>query len=361
MNIVRIQGEKEKSEGIYYEVDFNQKPIGFGGMGTVMRGVRVESRGERINVAIKFLFDDLPQNAVDRARREASIQLLNDNLVRMYGFVETDVDHVKRLHVVSELLDGIMLHDFLQGTIVNVDGEEVPFFTKLYDEYCRDKEKFAVFIIKNILSGIMALHDAGFIHRDIDPSNIMLTTDGKIKLIDFGVARKISANSAGPERQLTTEGNFIGKANYAAPELAVGDIQHQNATTDIYAIGILLYQIIIGKLPFEGPIVEVLQQQIGEPLPVQNIKNPGIKHIVSKATAKKQRLRYQSAAEFRVALEQWENAPGGFMGDASAHMGYAGTSTSFLDKVADMSIGLLAAFVSLLGVGLGVLSYYLLS
>lgn len=360
MALVNIAGENEKSMGIHYEVDFDQKPIGFGGMGTVMKGVRVEEKtGVRIDVAIKFLFDDLPQNAVDRARREASIQLQNDNLVRMYGFVETHDGGVQRLHVVSELLDGIMLHDFLKGSIVNHEGQSVPFFENLYAKYCADKEKFAVFLIKNILSGIMALHDSGFIHRDIDPSNIMLTTDGKIKLIDFGVARKISANSSGDEHQLTTAGHFIGKANYAAPELAIGDLQHQNATTDIYAIGILLYQIITGSLPFDGPMAEVLEKQIREPFPIQNISNPGIKRIVAKSTEKKQSLRYQSAAEFRVALEQWEHEPN--RPAAVQQPVYAASNEeSFLDKMALVNIGVLAAVSTVVGIGLGVLAYFVI-
>ena len=359
MAIVRIEGEKEKSMGVHYEVDFDQDPIGFGGMGTVMKGERVESNGVRIAVAIKFLFEDLPQNAVDRARREASIQLQNDNLVKMYGFVEIIDGDKHRLHVVSEFLDGIMLHDFLKGVIVNSKGETVPFFERLYNQFCENKAKFAIYLIKNILSGIMALHDAGYIHRDIDPSNIMLTTDGKIKLIDFGVARNISSMAKNDNRQLTVAGNFIGKASYAAPELAMGDIQHQNQSTDIYAIGILLYQILTGELPFNGPLYEVLEKQIREPLPLNNIQDNGLRRVIATATQKNQQMRYHSAAEFRVALEKLEYA----MEQASKQPKavQAAPSTGFFYKLATMSSGMIFLLMLILGVALGLLAYFIVS
>ena len=86
---------------------------------------------------------------------------------------------------------------------------------------------FALLVIKNILSGIMALHDKGYIHRDLDPSNIMITSDRKIKIIDYGIAKQLSTLTT-QDQQLTTAGQFMGKATYASPELVVGDVVHQN-------------------------------------------------------------------------------------------------------------------------------------
>ena len=88
MSIVRLQGEAEKQKHIYFEVDASKPAIGEGGMGKVMRGVCVNTDTNVTRpVAIKFLYDDLPAHAIERARREASIQLRNDNLVEMIGFV----------------------------------------------------------------------------------------------------------------------------------------------------------------------------------------------------------------------------------------------------------------------------------
>ena len=88
MSLVRLQGEIEKKNGVYYQVDSSDEPIGVGGMGQVYKGICVNERtGATRPVAIKFMFDDLPAQAIERARREASIQLRNDNLVEMLGFI----------------------------------------------------------------------------------------------------------------------------------------------------------------------------------------------------------------------------------------------------------------------------------
>ena len=173
----------------------------------------------------------------------------------MYGFIQIDEKSPSgihpRYHVVSELLHGVMLLDLLNGKLTDSDGKEVEFARKLYEQYNTDRYAFAIFIVKNILSGIMALHDKGFIHRDIDPSNVMVTSDGKVKIIDFGIAKQIDSLSA--DRHLTSTGQFMGKAAYAAPELVRGDVPHQNATTDIYAIGIVMFEPDYGKAAFRRP------------------------------------------------------------------------------------------------------------
>lgn len=117
MATIRLQGELERQKHIYYEFDSNDKPLGEGGMGKVYKGACIDERtGVAKDVAIKFMFSDLPEQAIERARREASIQLRNDNLVEMLGFIETTERNVmgevvKRYHVVSELLEGVMLDD----------------------------------------------------------------------------------------------------------------------------------------------------------------------------------------------------------------------------------------------------------
>lgn len=308
MAIVRLQGEVEKRNGIYYQVDSADEPIGVGGMGQVYRGIRVDERtGVTRPIAIKFMFDDLPAQAIERARREASIQLRNDNLVEMLGFIEINEctptgEIINHYHVVSELLTGVSLYDLMEGKTTDRNGEEVPFAVKLLQDYKNDPEHFARIIVINVLSGLMALHDAGYIHRDIDPSNIMVTSDGHIKLIDFGIAKQMNTLTTS-DKSLTVAGKFMGKPEYAAPELALGDIQHQNQTTDIYAMGILLYQCIVGHTPFEGARHDILEKQLKEKLPLDVIKNKDLRAIIAKACEKKQEARFQTSSEMRVALE----------------------------------------------------------
>ncbi len=317
---IKIQGIEEKANGVYYRVKPNAEPIGIGGMGRVYKGECVSELSGQVvrDVAVKFIYDDLPEDSdiVRRAKREASIQLRNDNLVEMLGFiVSEDCNEIgepcKHYHVVSELLDGVTLQDFLDGKLVNHQGLTLPFAEQLYKDYLKSPEDVACKIVEAVLSGIRALHDEGYIHRDIDPSNIMLTSDGRIKLIDFGIAKK-KVNLANTDSSYTISGQFIGKAKYASPEQVYGDVQHQDETTDIYAIGILFFQMITGHVPFDGPTVDVLEMQVKKKLPLKEIKNGSLRRIIAKATAKRQADRFLSASEFRVALDHRKAFDGRF-------------------------------------------------
>lgn len=309
MLIKRLQGQLEKRNGYYYEFDMHSKPIGEGGMGVVYKGFKIyEITGNRSVVAIKAMFDGLPAEVYERAEREASIRLRNDNLVEMLGFIsETEIDpygmHKNKYYVVSEYLNGVVLSDLLTGQFKDKDGIEIPYAKQLYTDYISEKEKTSIEIIRCVLSGILALHDKGYIHRDIDPTNIMVTDEGTIKLIDFGIAKYV--RSLGTiDKSLTSAGKFIGKAEFASPELVLGDVRNQGYPTDIYAIGILFYQLLVGKLPFTGSKYEVLQMQLNDKVPVKHIKNPLLAKIVKKATEKNKSDRYSSVAELRVEIDK---------------------------------------------------------
>ncbi|MBP3843331.1 MAG: serine/threonine protein kinase [Prevotella sp.] len=350
MSYFKIQGKTEKARGVYYQVDTDAVPIGYGGMGQVFKGTCVdEHTGATRPVAIKFMYADVSPQAIAHAQREASIQLRNDNLVEMLGFIELDErtvtgEVVKHYHVVSELLTGVSLADVLEGKTTDRDGNEVPFAVQMLQEYRNDSEYFARKIVTNVLSGLMALHDAGYIHRDIDPSNIMLTTDGHIKLLDFGIAKQMNAPVT-YDKKYTVEGKFIGKPEYAAPELALGDIEHHDQTTDIYAVGILLYQCIVGHTPFEGAHHEILEKQLNAKIPLAAIKNKALRKIIAKACEKKQELRYQSAAQMRADLDNL---------GSSAQSPLSKLSLSELSATAKMAIA------SVAGLLLGVLIHVLI-
>ena len=133
MNQKILQGENEKRNGIYYEYDPFSKPLGEGGMGVVYKGFRVNAAtGGRQVVAIKAMKDGLPAEVYGRARREASIQLKNDNLVEMMGFISTNEQElggraIRRYYVVSEFLNGVVLTDLLKGNFKDRDGIEIPY------------------------------------------------------------------------------------------------------------------------------------------------------------------------------------------------------------------------------------------
>ena len=309
MAVIKLRNENG-DRNIVYEFDDASNPLGEGGMGRVFRGYQIDlAHNIRRDVAIKMMFADLPDHVIERARREASIRIVNDNLLEMIDFVEVKEKNAygqvlaTRYHVVSEYLDGINLDELLEGRTVNHNGKPNAMAEKLYAEYCNNREKFVGLVFRNILSGIMALHYAGYVHRDVDPSNIMVTSDGKIKLIDFGIARAL--NALGQDKHLTSTGQFLGKTSYAAPELVNGDIAHQDYRTDIYALGIMLFQLIVGHLPFEGTMLEVSDKQLHSNLPLQQVRDRMVRRIIKKATQKKQENRYQTAAEFLVDIDKW--------------------------------------------------------
>lgn len=311
MNIIRIQGDFERRQGVYYEYDRDSQPLGEGGMGRIYQGYMVNeaSGGFRRPVAIKEIHEHIARDPqlIERAQRESSIQIDHDNLLRMYGFVPNMEYNslqnatIARYYMIMERLVGVSLDQIIKGVVTDKSGMHIPYAQTIHDLFYTNRTEAIVKVVRNILSGIMALHDRGYIHRDIDPSNIMVTIDNRIKLIDFGVCKNISMLAQ--DKALTQAGSFIGKVNYAAPELVLGDVTHQNATTDLYAVGILIYQLAVGRLPFTGTNQDVMAAHIQHKMPVNDITDKELRKIVDKATQKKQEKRYQSAAEMIVDLD----------------------------------------------------------
>lgn len=339
MAIIILQGCRE----IHYEVDTALKPIRVDSMGRVYKGRMVnESTGKMRPVAVEFMFDGLPTSAYERARREASIQLHHGNLIEMLEFIDTkesyETDCLKtHYYIVSELLEGVILSNLLKGDTTDYNGRNVPYAEYLLAMYHRNPELFAKTIVSNIISGLMTLHDAGYIHRDVSSSNIMITSDGHIKLINFGLVKRINSLAI-DDNSLTTTGMFIGKSEYVAPELVLGDVEHQNQTTDIYAVGILLYQCITGHTPFDGQHHDILQKQLKEKMPLTAIKNKQLRYIIATACNKEQQLRYQSLNQMRMNLEI-EQRP-------------KTSGNSLISKVLAAPIAIIAAPISLATTGI---------
>lgn len=311
-----LQGEAERRNNYYYEFDRSQGSIGQGGMGVVFKGRMVdETTGASRDVAIKEIVTEGSPNeqalVVDRAKREASIRLNNDNVVEMMGFVEV---HEKKLnisktryYVVSEFLDGVTLDKVLEGDCLDYHGDPVDYAVELHRQYEENREETAARITRNLLSAIMAIHDLGYIHRDIDPSNIMVTRDGHIKLFDLGIALKSGDGNSLEFQKLA--GAAVGKAKYSAPELISGQMSLQNYTTDTYSIGVIFYQLITGHLPFEGNNFDIQQGHLKKKPDLRGIKSSLYRDVIAKALQKKQSRRFQSSASMRSALDGIDPVP----------------------------------------------------
>lgn len=307
-----LQGDFEKHQGIRYEFDRFQKPIGEGGMGVVFKGAMYDDNTGVFlrEVAIKEVAPQVTpeetETLVKKAKREASIRLHNDNLVEMLSFIEVDDNKLrivkKKYYVVSEFLSGVTLSDILQGNYKDYAGNIIEYARQIGENLKSEPTKTASHIIKSILYGITALHDNGYIHRDVDPSNIMITEDGYIKLIDFGIAKRLDELDA--QDEMLCNGLFMGKVEYASPELINGDINNQGFYTDIYGIGALFYRLITGRLPFEGNRIEMLNAHCKKPLNGSLITDKKCRSIICKAMSKKREDRYQTSSEMRVALDK---------------------------------------------------------
>ncbi len=259
--------------------------IGIGGMAVVYKG-----RDHRLNrlVAIKILKEELAQDAEFRRRfhdeSQAVAMLSHPNIMAVY-----DVSHSAELdYIVMELLDGITLKQYMQKKGGKLAWRE------------------ALHFITQIMKALSHAHSRGIIHRDIKPHNIMVLRDGSLKVADFGIARLTSAAQA----TLTQEA--LGSVHYISPEQARGS--HIDARSDIYSAGVVLYEMITGRLPYEGdsPVAVAIQHINSIPLSPREIDPEipeALEAITMKAMASDVNQRYLSADAMLADLEEFRKNP----------------------------------------------------
>ncbi len=262
--------------------------IGRGGMAQVHLGY--DTRLSR-TVAIKILRTDLAADPLflARFRREAqsAAALNHPSIVAVYDTGESPVTtatghEISLPYIVMEYVKGRTVASLL------TTGEPVPIAE-------------AVQVVTGVLSALEYSHHEGIIHRDIKPGNVMLTPDGKVKVMDFGIARAIADSAA----TMTQTNSVVGTAQYLSPEQARGEVV--DARSDLYSTGCLLYELLTGKPPFTGDsAVAVAYQHVSEaPKPASEMFPDipdTIDRVVMKSLAKNRDERYQNAAEFRSDL-----------------------------------------------------------
>ncbi len=258
--------------------------IGVGGMAEVYKGIDVI---DNKTVAIKILKKEYSENEefLRRFRNESkAIAVLNHpNIVKIY-----DVGFSERIqYIVMEYIDGITLKEYIEEEKVLTWKDTVHF-------------------IVQILRALQHAHDKGIIHRDIKPQNIMMFTDGTIKVMDFGIAKFAS------EVGKTATDQAIGSVHYISPEQASGDVT--DAKSDIYSVGAMMYEMLTGQKVFDSdnPVAIAVMHMHDTPQRPRAI-NPdipdGLEEIVLRAIEKKPEDRYQSAASMITDIEKFKSNP----------------------------------------------------
>ncbi|MBQ9949194.1 MAG: protein kinase [Clostridia bacterium] len=264
---------------------------GVGGMAKVYRAQDLES-GK--TVAVKFLKEENQQNAeyVRRFEREAQagMSLQHPNIVKL---INTGV-HEGANYIIFEYVDGPTLKDYIRK-----HGVFSP--------------RAAVNIIGHILDAIGYAHDHGVIHRDVKPQNVIITSNGTVKLADFGIARLMNAST-----RSFMGVSAMGSVHYISPEQAEG--KETTCQTDLYSVGIILYEMLTGKVPFDNDNeVSVAVMHIKDKLKEPKEVNPEISHalnaVILKATAKDLSRRYKTAVDLKNDLMLAMHEPDGTFAD----------------------------------------------
>jgi len=246
--------------------------IGTGGMSEVY-----QAKCHTLNrlVAIKVLKDEYSQDAnfVSKFKMEAQAAagLSHPNIVSVYDVVDEGSLH----YIVMELIEGITLKSYI-----------------LKKGHLGVKETIGIAI--QVAQGLAAAHDQHIVHRDIKPQNMIISRDGKVKVADFGIARAVSSQTIGV--------NAVGSVHYISPEQAKGN--YSDGRSDLYSLGITMYEMLTGKLPFDGDTpVSVALAHLEEPASRINPEvSASLDRIILKCTQKKPERRYQNAYELIADL-----------------------------------------------------------
>ena len=255
--------------------------LGFGGMSTVQ--LAFDRRLER-EVAVKLLAEHLAEDPqfVTRFRREAlaAAQLVHPNIVQVFDF---GLDESTGRHFI--------VMEYIRGK----SGAE------LLRDHGRLRLEDTLFIVNQACRGLEHAHRNGVVHRDVKPGNLLRSDDGIVKLADFGIAKAATDTVS----RITQVGSVLGTAAYLSPEQAAGD--EANARSDIYSLGVVTYQLVSGRLPYEAQSLTelALKQQREIPEALDEL-DPSIPHGVAQAVARALEIdpsdRYASADELREAL-----------------------------------------------------------
>src|SRR3954467_6359634 len=254
--------------------------VGQGGMAVVYPGRKEALKRE---VAIKIRHQHLAGEPESKARLEREAQavakLHHDNILEIFDYSGVDAESA---YIVTELIHGETLKQFLGGRAIR-------------------HSEVAMLIAAELCGALAPAHAMGIIHRDIKPENVMIRDDGLLKLMDFGIAQVLDLE------RMTVTGQLLGSPAYMAPELIEG--RQLDVRTDVFSLGILLYQMATGVLPFSGKNPHEVLRRISEgrfpdPRGINRLVGAGLGRIMSRALARDPDNRYPDMATLLVDLTE---------------------------------------------------------
>lgn len=265
----------------WYCYDSSRQPLGAGSLGIVYLGLRCDNQDR---VAIKKINEAYIHNALIRAlvRYEASMVFVHPKIVKMIGLCEQANGAI---YLICEYVPGITMADRANQLEVASQDEKI---RQITEDICA------------ILPALEHMHDLGFIHRDIKPSNMMIDNSSNVKLMDLGIAIPMHMTQYGGLRE------FVGTPEYASPEQV--QCNPCDERSDIYSLGVTMYELITGENPFRGATKEdTFYRQLQFPLPANETIPDALYAIIEKATNKLPEQRYASIGELHQDLLDYLN------------------------------------------------------
>jgi serine/threonine protein kinase len=259
-----------------------------GGMGDVYEA---EQTSPRRMVALKLIRGRMTQHMLQRFEFEAEIlaRLNHDGIAKVFQARTKVAGRGHQPYLAMELVDGESLSQYVRR--------------------CRPSVKDRLRLLRDVCFAVQHAHSHGIVHRDLKPGNILVTPAGTVKVLDFGVARVIDGRAEGAQRR-TAVGQVVGTLEYMSPEQACGEVDKVDQSSDVYALGVIAFEALSGRMPYEltgksslGAVRTILERSPTALGRVDRALRGDIERVVNKALEKDQRHRYTSAGELGADLQ----------------------------------------------------------
>lgn len=289
---------------VYYEFSPNTTPLYEDAWGKSFRGIcHNASVSKEVRIYEININHRLSEHTLRRIITMSHFNYSHSNVIPIIDFV-VDFDEIHadncRLYFIEEYVSGISLSNFLDGKI---DASEDNAFKDMFSMFQRNRVTFVRKVVKDILQGLVSLHELGLFLGYVDMESIIITNDGNVRI---GIKNCYMYDILLDYDDIFTSGwgtlITLFPICYCSPEMMF-ESSKINCRSDIYSVGILFFHMLTGHLPFQGSTYDIMHQQLYGKMPLSEMKDKYLRKLIKKATEKDPNKRFQSAIEFIIALE----------------------------------------------------------